>query len=150
MKKNIRLAAIVLATMMVAACGKTEASVSESVEASVEASAEAKLLVEELSSQKWEEDEFRLELISAAEGSAIIAELFAKHMGVEIERWTDTEKWLKNYRALWLGRNKESELFRIEELFRHMEEMPPQNKIFTYYGPEQCGTNYGDTANEGL
>ena len=115
-----------------------------------EAPTEAKALVEELSSQKWERDEFRLELISAVEGSAVIAELFAEHMGIELERWTNTEKWLKNYRTLWLKRNKESELFRIEELFRHMEEMPPQNKIFTYYGPEQCGTNYGDTANEGL
>ena len=115
-----------------------------------EEAADAKLLVEELSAQKWERDEYRLELINATEGSAVMAELFAKHMGIELERWTDTEKWLENYRAQWLKRNKESELFRIEDMFRHMEEMPPQNKIFTYYGPEQCGTNYGDTANEGL
>lgn len=116
----------------------------------IEASAEAKELVEELSSQKWERDAFRLELISAVEGTAVMAELFAKHMGIAIERWTDTENWLKNYRTLWLGRNKESELFRIEELFRNMEKMPAQNKIFTYYGPEQGNSNYGNTANEGL
>ena len=101
-----------------------------------EAAAEAKKIVVELSQQKWEEDEFRLEMIVAAEGTAVIAELMLKHMGIEIKRWTDTEKWLEKYRTQWLKRNKESELFRIEELFRHMEEMPPQNKIFTYYGPE--------------
>ncbi len=104
------------------------------------AAAEAKVLVDELSQQKWEEDEFRLELINATEGTAVIAELMAKHMGIKLERWTDTEKWLAKYRAQWLKRNKESELFRIEEIFRHMESMPPQNKIFTYYGPEQDGT----------
>ena len=64
----------------------------------------------------------------------------AKHMGMEIERWTDTESWLKKYRERWMRRNKESELFRIEEIYRHMEELPPQNKIFTYYGPEQDGS----------
>ncbi len=101
-----------------------------------EAAAETKEIVEELSQQKWERDEFRLEMLVAAEGTAVIAELMLKHMGCTVERWTDTEKWLEKYRAQWLKRNKESELFRIEELFRHLEEMPPQNKIFTYYGPE--------------
>ena len=114
------------------------------------AAAEAKPLIEELSQQKWDRDEFRQELISALEGTAIMAELFAKHMGLKPKRWTDTEKWLEKYRALWLRRNKESELFRIEEIFRHMEELPPQNKIFTYYGPEQCGVGYVETVNEGL
>ena len=100
------------------------------------AASETKTIVEELSQQKWERDEFRLEMLLAAEGTAVIAELMLKHMGFSVERWTDTEKWLKKYREQWLKRNKESELFRIEELFRHLEEMPAQNKIFTYYGPE--------------
>ena len=102
-----------------------------------QASSEAKVLFEELSEEYWERDEFRLEMLVAVEGTAVCAELIAKHMGIELERWTDTEEWLKKYRVQWLKRNKESELFRIEEIFRHMESMPPQNKIFTYYGPEK-------------
>jgi len=101
---------------------------------------ESKAFVEELSKEQWKKDEYRRELLVAIEGTAVMAELMAKHMGIRLERWTDTEDWLKKYREHWMKRNKESELFRIEELFRHMEEMPPQNKIFTYYGPEQDGS----------
>jgi len=107
-----------------------------SSESICEAAAKSKELYDELSAQKWEKDEYRIELLSALEGTGVIAELFAKHMGIELERWTDTEKWLKQYRKLWLEKNKESELFRIEEFFRSVEALPPQNKIFTYYGPE--------------
>ncbi len=88
-----------------------------------------------------EKDEFRIELLSALHGTAIIAELFAKHMGIKLERWTDTESWLENYRALWISKNKESELFRIEEFFRHLEELPPQNKIFKDYDPNNKISN---------
>ena len=64
MRKNIRLAAIVLATMMVAACGKTEASVSEtsveaSVEASVETSVEASVEEAEASVEETAEEALR-------------------------------------------------------------------------------------------
>ena len=97
----------------------------------------SKELYDELSVQKWEKDEYRIELLSALYGTGVIAELFVKHMtGTEPERWTDTEKWLKTFRELWVSNNKESELFRIEEFFRNVEALPPQNKIFTYYGPE--------------
>lgn len=102
-----------------------------------EAAKKAKELYDELSTQKWERDEYRIELLSALYGTGVIAELFEKHMtGTEPERWTNTEEWLKKYRELWVKKNKESELFRIEEFFRGVEALPPQNKIFTYYGPE--------------
>lgn len=105
-----------------------------------EAAKEAKELYEELSVQRWEKDEFRLELLSSIYGTAVIAELFAKHMGIELERWTNTESWLANYRTLWLQKNKESELFRIEEFFRHLEELPPQNKVFIDYAYEKTAS----------
>ncbi len=102
-----------------------------------EAAVKSKELYDELSAQKWERDEYRIELLSALYGTGVIAELFIKHMtGTEPERWTNTEDWLKEYRELWVKKNKESELFRIEEFFRGVEALPPQNKIFTYYGPE--------------
>ncbi len=108
-----------------------------SIEGAHEAAVKSKELYDELSAQKWERDEYRIELLSALEGTGVIAELFVKHMtGTEPERWTNTEEWLKKYRKLWLEKNKESELFRIEEFFRSVEALPPQNKIFTYYGPE--------------
>lgn len=101
---------------------------------------QSKEFVDALSKEKWEEDDYRIELLVAIEGTAVIAELMAKHMGISLKRWTDTEGWLEKYRERWMKRNKESELFRIEEIFRQMEKMPPQNKIFTYYGPEQDGS----------
>ncbi len=108
-----------------------------SVEDVREAAKESKELFDELSAQKWEKDEYRTELMSALYGTGVIAELFERHMtGTKSDRWTDTEKWLKTFRELWVSKNKESELFRIEEFFRGVEELPPQNKIFTYYGPE--------------
>ena len=77
--------------------------------------------ISELSSEKWTEEEFRLEMLTAAEGIAVTAELFAKSIGYKLDRWTDTEHWLKTYRRQWLKKNKESELEKIEELYRTME-----------------------------
>lgn len=60
-------------------------------------------------------------MLTAAEGIAVTAELFAKNLGYSLGRWTDTERWLNNYRSRWLKRNKESELAEIETMYRYME-----------------------------
>ena len=87
-------------------------------------SREAKALYCELDAQKWELDNYRQEMLLAVEGTALIAELFAKFMGAQVNRWTNAQSWLKKYRESWLRSNKESELCRIEELFLDMENMP--------------------------
>lgn len=67
------------------------------------------------------DNEYRSEMLLAAEGTAVIAELIAKEAGYMSRRCTDTEKWLVKYRHEWLAKNKESELCEIERMFRVME-----------------------------
>ena len=86
-----------------------------------EAVEQAKQLMCELESQKWASDNYRRAMLIAAEGTAVIAELFMALRGTKTERTTDTESWLSKYRAHWLEQSKESELCRIEEMFRQMQ-----------------------------
>jgi len=81
-----------------------------------------KTVISELTEQKWEKDEYREEMLLAAEGIIVIAELFAKCAGYNIERIADTSLWLKKYRQRWLKSNKESELCEIEKMFISLEE----------------------------
>lgn len=75
-----------------------------------------------LSAEHWEKDEYRQEMLLSAEGICLIAELSLKFFGKETERVTNTEKWLASYKQKWLAKNKASELYRIEEMFRYCEE----------------------------
>jgi len=75
----------------------------------------------ELENEKWGNDEYRKEAIIAAEGIEIIAEVFARHIGEELESHTDTVNWLKKYRKAWISKNKESELREIEKLYMTMQ-----------------------------
>ena len=52
----------------------------------------------------------------------VIAELFAKLAGYQVERYSDTKQWLKKYREKWVQKNKESELHEIEKMFLTLEE----------------------------
>lgn len=69
------------------------------------------------------EKEILDEMLIAAEGMAVMAELFSKLLGYDIERCTDTEAWLEKYSCKWLEKNKKSELGVIEAFFRSMEEI---------------------------
>lgn len=69
----------------------------------------------------WEEDEYRQEMLLAAEGLLLMAEMYAKLAGYDIRRYTDAEAWLKKYRVKWMQKNKESELREIEKMFRELE-----------------------------
>ena len=80
-----------------------------------------KALADKLSRESWENEEYRIEMMIAAEGVAVMAELFAQNLGYTIRRWTNTEEWLKRYRAQWMKKNKECELVEIEKMFRFME-----------------------------
>ena len=81
-------------------------------------------LVQKLSAGEWKNDEFRQEMLLCAEGVCVIAELGAKlEQGWTGKRLTDTEQWLKKYRARWMQKNKESELPLLETVFRAVESM---------------------------
>ncbi len=76
-----------------------------------------------LSAETWAKDEYRQELLLAAEAVCLTAELDAIRQKKDVTRVTDTEKWLKAFREKWTAKNKESELYRIEEFFRGWEKL---------------------------
>ena len=86
-----------------------------------EAQKECLRIISELSGQTWELEEYRQEILLAAEGVLLMAELFGKLAGYEMEKTADVEQWLMKYRIKWLQKNKESELYRIEEMFRVLD-----------------------------
>ena len=77
---------------------------------------------ERLCGESWRNDEYRQELLLAAEGICVMAELSAKLAGYELERVSSTEEWLCKYRQKWLEKNKASEVYRIEEMFLYYEQ----------------------------
>lgn len=74
-----------------------------------------------LSAERWENDEYRVEMLLAAEGTALLAELTAQAAEYSIARHIDTAAWLKRYRQKWLEKNKEGELSEIEKVFLFMD-----------------------------
>ena len=70
-----------------------------------------------LNAETWTLDEYRQELMIAAEGLIVMAELFAKCAGYDIEKTVNVDTWLKRFKEKWLEKNKPSELFRIEDMF---------------------------------
>ena len=76
-----------------------------------------------LSGQVWQNDEYRQEMLLAAEGVCVTAELQQKLEGKNPERITDTHQWLEKYAQKWLQKNEKNELYRIEELFTNCEAM---------------------------
>ena len=78
-------------------------------------------LADELASQSWKNDEYRQEMLIAAEGVCVVAELIEKLRGNAPARITDTYKWLKKYKAKWLQKNQANEYYRIEEMLLYCE-----------------------------
>lgn len=79
-------------------------------------------LASRLSAEKWAKDEYRQEMLLAAEGICVMAELLAKLLGKPVTRLTDTSTWLQQYCEKWLQKNKPSELYNIREMFRYCED----------------------------
>lgn len=75
----------------------------------------------DVKNDNWEKERYKKQLILAAEGIAVMAELLSKHAGYEICRKTNTEEWLKRYHTSWLEDNKESEFKEIEKMFITLE-----------------------------
>ena len=82
---------------------------------------ECKQIEELLSDKKWENDEFRIELLLAAQGVCVCAEQYEKLMGKNPARTVDVDKWLEKFSQKWLEKNKPSELFRLQDVFNVLE-----------------------------
>ena len=80
-------------------------------------------LAEKLSAEKWINDEYRQEMLLAAEGICVMAELWEKLLGHPVNRLTDTRQWLEKYSEKWLQKNQKDELFRICEIFNYCEDL---------------------------
>ena len=73
--------------------------------------------IREKLSGTWEKDAYRREMLCAAEGICLMAELYAQADGREVKRLVDADKWMADYAANWRRTNKESELGNILDLF---------------------------------
>ena len=80
-------------------------------------------LAKKLQSSTWIHDEYRQEMLLAAEGVCVIAELWEKLLGHPVNRLTDTRQWLSKYAEKWHQKNKPSELYRILEVFEYCEDI---------------------------
>lgn len=82
---------------------------------------DCKALLDELESQAWKNDEYRQEMILAAEAICLMAQLDEKMHDVDGEKIVDTHAWLEAYSQKWLQKNKPSELYRIVDIFTYLE-----------------------------
>ena len=78
-------------------------------------------IIDNVKNDNWSNERYKKQLILAAEGMAVMAELLSRHAGYETDRKTDTEQWLKKYHIAWLEDNKESEFKEIEKMFLTLE-----------------------------
>ena len=78
--------------------------------------------MERLAAEGTFEEEIRQEMLLAAEGICIMAELYSARQGSKIQRITDTQKWLCKYAEKWTQKNKQSELCNIEQMFHYCEQ----------------------------
>lgn len=81
--------------------------------------AAAGVLCARLEANTWGHDTYRQEMLSAARGVCLMAELSADGA---VTPTVDGPAWLADYTARWLEKNKASELWRIREMFAYMME----------------------------
>ncbi len=81
-----------------------------------------KTFAKKISLEKWANDEYREEMLIAAKGICLVAELWAKISGTQAHRLIDTKEWLDEFSAMWLKKNKRTELDRLINMFTYLEE----------------------------
>lgn len=87
------------------------------IDAVKKAQKECSEILDGLNTQTWILDEYRQEILLAAEGLIVMAELYGKLAGYQLENYSDPEKWLEKFSSKWMEKNKSSELFRIQDMF---------------------------------
>ena len=76
-----------------------------------------KTIAERLADEKWENDEYRQEMLLTAKGICAIAEILISEKGDKVIRLIDIQEWIYQYSQNWMKKNKYSELKKIEEVF---------------------------------
>ena len=71
-----------------------------------------------LSQQHWQHDEFRQEMLIAAEGICLMAQLAARQFGYPLKPVTDAVPWMDKYRDSWIRQNKINELENVLAVFQ--------------------------------
>ncbi len=100
---------------------RTGKSSYEITEARIDEITEEYKRIEKLLSEKtWRHDSVRRELLLAAEGTALMAELAGVMAGLKFDRVTDTVAWCDRFSERWLCNNKPSELYRIRDMFLYL------------------------------
>ena len=92
-------------------------------------------IAEILKEQKWEKDSYREEMLIAAEGMQVIAQIFAAIAGYPVPKEISVLQWLEAYKQQWRKESKESELYVIENLFLFAEENAIQKTKESNYEP---------------
>ena len=100
---------------------KPDCKIVFNAENSSEIQKECTIIIEELSAQKWTNDEIREEMILAAEGICVLAQLGAKLFDVVPDAVVDPKQWMIKYKEKWLSKNKESEVSKIEEMILYID-----------------------------
>lgn len=72
---------------------------------------------DELSGEIWQREEYRREIITAAEGIMIMCMIYDKSLRVKYD--ITISDWLLKFNENWLKSNKESELREIEKIFNY-------------------------------
>ena len=80
-------------------------------------------IVNDLSKQKWENDEIREEMILCAQAICVLTQLGAKLFGTNAKSVINVKEWLNKYKEKWLSKNKESEISKIEEMILYIDAM---------------------------
>ena len=80
-----------------------------------------KKIMPSLKALDWSYGDFKAEFINTITAICVSAELAAKLAGIECERLTDTEAFLKAYSEKWLEKNKASDLWRITDILGYVE-----------------------------
>ena len=62
-------------------------------------------------------------MILCTEGICVMAQLASKLYGRSYEDAVDVKDWIRRYREMWLKKNKESEISKIEEMILYIENM---------------------------
>ncbi len=74
-------------------------------------------LINDVENATWEKENYKEQILLAAEALAVMAEMVCICAGYDIDRKTDTKKFVERYSRKWLEDNKESELRKIENVF---------------------------------
>lgn len=87
-----------------------------------DAQKESLAVIKELSDQIWINDEYREEMLLCAESVYILSQIAAKLFATEAGTDISVRKWIEKYKAMWLLKNKESEISKIEEMVIFVDE----------------------------